>query len=146
MEISDVRKRVLDTIERAKRARRRAARRERRSRRAAFERASSSSVAVPLFRQVAQCAARPKATRSRVFTPARQRAPDVRQAAPRTSSSSSLDTSGDEPQVDRPHAAAARPARARVANGRCGAGPTRAVTEDDVLAFLLKELEPFVER
>ena len=57
-----------------------------------------------------------------------------------------LDTTGDEPLRHGPQPAAAAAGASSNPSGRSREGPVRELTEEDVLAFLLKELEPFVER
>ncbi len=142
MEISDVKKRITDTIERARRA---AA--ERRGR---MDEASKEygvfldKVAVPMFRQVANVL-RASGYPFTVMTPGGS----VRLASDRTAEDHveiELDTSGDQPEV------LGRVSRSRgrriLADERAvGRGrPIRDLTEQDVLDFLLKALEPFVER
>jgi len=141
MEISEVRKRLNDTIARA---RQHAA--ERRSR---TETANQSfdqflaSTAVPLFRQIANVL-RTEGYFYSVSTPAG----NVRLLSDKDAGDFielSLDVAGDVPRV------MARISRSR---GRrvldvervVASGNAEAIGEEELLAFLLKELEPFVER
>jgi hypothetical protein len=139
MLISDVRKRVRDTIERSRRHA--AARRERNEEAARAFAQFLESVAVPLFRQLANVL-KIEGYLFTVFTPSGS----VRLMSDRSSEDYieiALDSSGDAPQV------VAHVSRAR---GRRGVDAVRivgspdAISEDDLLAFVLKELEPFVER
>ena len=127
------------TIDRAKK---RAAERRGRSDQASrdFE-VFLQKIAVPLFRQVAN-ALRADGYSFTVFTPAGS----VRLMSDRAAEDYieiSLDTAGDAPRV------MGQTSRNR---GRCVIDAERAIgipdalTEDDVLEFLLKELEAFVER
>lgn len=141
MEISEVRRRLVETIERSKRT---AAERRARSDEAAREYAAFlDEVAVPLVRQVANVL-KAQGFPFGVFTPGGS----VRLMSEKTSDDYielALDTSGDQPVVL---------GRSRRARGRrvveterpIGAGPVRNLTEDQLLAFLLKELEPFVDK
>ncbi len=141
MEISDVRRRLTQTIERA---RREAAGRRARHDEAAREYALFlERVAVPVFRQVANVL-RTEGYAFRVFTPSESvrlmseaRADDYIEL--------SLDTSGGHPSV----MGATRLARGRrvvESERRLGTQPIPELTEEDVLNFLLTELEPFVVR
>ena len=141
MEIADVRKRVLQTIERAKR--------EASARRARGDEASRDygefldRLAVPLFHQVAR-ALRAEGHAFNVFTPSGS----VRLASERSGEDYIellLDTSGTTPQVVG-HCSRSRGRRVLETERPIGEGPIADLTEEDVLAFLLKELEPFVER
>jgi hypothetical protein len=141
METSVVRKRLNDTIEKAKRT---AA--ERRQRADDAARAWShflDTVAVPLLRQVAS-ALKASGYPFSVYTPSG----GVRMASERTAEDYielSLDTSGEEPMV------LGKSSRAR---GRRVIESERAVaevsvahlTEEHLLQYLLQELEPYVER
>ena len=141
METSDIRKRLNQTIERAKRQ---AADRRTRSDEAAraFE-TFLTTVAVPLFRQVANVL-KASGYSFTVFTPTGS----VRLMSDKASEDYielSLDTSADQPMV------MGRSSHARgrrvIENERAIAEQTVAnLTEDHVLNYLLKELEPFVER
>ena len=142
MEISEVRKRVLETIDRAKRA---AAERRTRADEAAREYGTFlNQIAVPVFRQTAS-ALRPENYSFTVFTPSG----GVRLMSDRSADDYIeivLDTSGPVPRV----VGRARRGRGRrvlesetaLGNG----GPVRDLTEQDVLDFVLNELGPFVER
>jgi len=141
METSVLRKRLADTIEAAKRT---AA--ERRARAEAASRDYSQFlevVAVPLFRQVANIL-KASGYPFTVFTPSGS----VRLMSDKASEDYielSLDTSADQPMV------MGRSSRARgrrvVETERAIAEQTVAnLTEDHVVTYLLKELEPFVER
>jgi len=141
METSALRKRLTETIETAKRT---AADRRARSDEAA--RAYSQfldTIAVPLFRQVANIL-KASGYPFTVFTPSGA----VRLMSDKSSENYielSLDTSGDEPLVL---------GRSSHGRGRRVVESERAIaehtvahlTEEDVLQYLLKELEPLVER
>ncbi|MGE0448331.1 MAG: hypothetical protein AB7Q29_01975 [Vicinamibacterales bacterium] len=141
METSVVRKRLTDTIERAKRA---AA--ERRTRADEAARAYGGfleTIAVPIFRQVAG-ALKASGYPFSVFTPSGS----IRLMSDRSSEDYielSLDTAGEQPLV------VGRSSRAR---GRRVIENERAIaevsvphlTEEHVLAYLMAELEPFVEK
>jgi hypothetical protein len=139
METSDVRKRVNQTIERAKRqAAERRARGDGASR--AFE-TFLSSIAVPLFRQVANIL-RADSYLFNVFTPSGS----VRLMSDRTAEDFielSLDTAGDRPQVV---GHASRRRGGHVLESERALGEPGELTEEAVLEFVLKELEAFVER
>ena len=142
MEISEVRKRVLETLDRAKRS---AAERRARGDEAAREYdVFLSQVAVPLFRQIAS-ALRPESYQFTVFTPGGS----VRLMSDRSPEDYielSLDTSGPLPQVIG-HVSRARGRRVRESETPIGEGrPVGELREQDVLEFVLRELEPFVER
>jgi len=140
METGDVRKRVLETIERS--------RRTARARRGKIDVSTGEfatfleRIGIPLCRQVAQ-ALKAAGYPFVVNTPGGA----VRLASERSDDhiELSLDTEGEDPWVvgrsrrtwGRRVVESERPVR------RC---PVRDITEDDVLSFLLKELEPFVER
>lgn len=141
MDTAVVRKQVTDTIERARRTAQ-----ERRARadaaRIQFD-ALLDRLVVPLCRQVAG-ALKAAGYPFTVHTPTGA----VRLSSDRTADDYielSLDTEGDEPWVTghtrrtwgRRVLDADRPVR------RC---PVNDISEDDVLTFLLTELEPFVER
>jgi hypothetical protein len=141
METSLVRKRLTETIETAKRT---AA--ERRARSDEASRAYSEfleTIAVPLFRQVANIL-KASGYSFTVFTPSGA----VRLMSDRSSEDYielSLDASGEEPMVL---------GRSSHARGRRVVETERAIaeqtvahlTEEHVLQYLLKELEPLVER
>jgi hypothetical protein len=139
METSEVRKRLNHTIERAKKN---AAERRARSDEAGrvFE-IFLSSTAVPLFRQVANIL-KSDAYPFTVFTPSGS----VRLMSDRTAEDFIelfLDTSGDLPQVIG-HSSHSR--GRRVLESERAIGAPGDLSEEEVLAFLLRELEQFVER
>src|SRR3954453_22450179 len=139
MEISSVRRRLTETIERA---RKQAAERRGRGDRATrdFE-VFLQKVAVPLFRQVAN-ALKADGYAFTVFTPSGS----VRLMSDRSSDGFielSLDTAEDPPQV-RAHVSRTR--GRRVIDAERPIGAPEALTEEELLTFLLKELEAFVER
>jgi hypothetical protein len=142
MEISLVRKRVLETIDRAKRA---AAERRTRSDEASREyELFLERIAVPIFRQLANVL-RAQGYTFDVFTPAGS----VRLMSDRSADDYvelALDASGDTPRV---MGRTSRSRGRRVIDSERPVNPSgaiRDVTEEDVLRFVLKELEPFVER
>jgi hypothetical protein len=142
MEISDVRKRVLETLARA-----RAAVRDRRARHdqgAAEYARFLESVAVPVCRQLAN-ALKAEGFTFTLATPSGA----IRLASDRSGDEGvevTLDVEGERPLVvcrtRRRHGnrvvESERPINEQ--------GAIAAITEEDVLRFLLKELEPFVER
>ena len=139
MEISTSGSDLNQTIERAKRQ---AAERRARSDEAAraFE-TFLSTIAVPLFRQVANIL-RSDGYLFTVFTPSGS----VRLMSDRAAEDFielSLDTAGDRPQVIG-HASRSR--GRRVLESERAIGEPGELTEEAVLEFLLKELEAFVER
>jgi hypothetical protein len=141
MEISDVRRHVTETVDRAKRAatERRALSDEASREYAAF----LDTIAVPLVRQVAN-ALKVQGFPFGVFTPSGS----VRLASERSADDYielSLDTSGGQPVI-LGHSRRARGRRIIERERPIGAGRVRDVTEEDVLAFLLEELEPLVEK
>jgi len=139
MEIADVLKRIHSTIERA---RQRAA--ERRARGDEAARAYSTfldTIAVPMFRQVANVL-KSEGYPFSVFTPSGS----VRLMSDRTAEDFvelTLDTTGEAPHVVG-HASHSR--GRRVTETERAVGSPDALTEADVLDFLVKELEAFVER
>jgi hypothetical protein len=139
MDISDVRKRVHAAIDRAKQ---RDA--DRRARVDAGGRAYSAfleTIAVPLFRQLANIL-RAEGYLFTVFTPSGA----VKLVADRSAEDSIelvLDTAGDEPRVVA-HTTRAR--GRRVTESERVVGDPAALTEDDVLAFVLAELEGLISR
>jgi hypothetical protein len=141
MEISEVRQRVLAAIDRAKRA---AAERRSHADEASREfGAFLDRLAVPLFRQVAN-ALKAEGYGFTVFTPGGS----VRLMSDRSSEDYielSLDTSGAQPVVVG-HSSRARGRRVLESERAVGEGPVREISEDQVLRFLMEELEPFVER
>jgi hypothetical protein len=141
MEISEVRRRVSETIERAKRAA--AVRRVRADEASREFVVFLDQIAVPLFRQVAN-ALKVQGYQFEVFTPGGS----VRLMSERSADDFieiTLDTTGEQPLVM---------GRSRRGRGRrvleserpLADGGGRELTEHQVLAFLLKELEPLVER
>ena len=139
MEISHVRQQLHATIERAKKqAADRRARGDQAAR--AFE-TFLSNVAVPMFRQVANVL-RADGYVFNVFTPSGS----VRLMADRAAEDFielTLDTAGDAPQV-LGHTSRNRGRRVLVTERAIGDPAT--LTDEDVLGFLLKELEAFVDR
>jgi hypothetical protein len=139
METSEIRKRLHQTIERAKRH---AAERRARSDEAgrAFD-TFLSTTAVPLFRQVANIL-RADGYLFNVVTPSGS----VRLMSDRTAEDFIelvLDTAGETPQVVG-HASHSR--GRRVLESERAIGAPGELTEDAVLTYVLKELEAFVER
>ena len=141
MEISDIRKRIHETMARA---RQHAA--ERRSRADAAGRAFEgflAATAVPLIRQIANVL-RAEGYMYSVSTPAGS----VRLLSDKDAGDFielSLDTTADAPRV------VARISRSRgrrivVVERVVGSGNPDTIGEEELFAFLLKELEPFVER
>jgi len=141
MEISDVRRRVQETIDRAKRAAM-----ERRARGDEIARDYQlflERVAIPVFRQVANVL-RATGYPFTVFTPSGS----VRLMSDRSAEEFIevvLDTDGDPTVIG--HASRSRGRRVVESERPIRAGAAvRDLTEDDVLGFVLKELEPLVER
>jgi hypothetical protein len=139
METSELRKRVNQTVERA---RRQAAERRAQSDEAgrAFE-TFLSATAVPLFRQIANVL-RSDGYQFSVFTPSGS----VRLMSDRAAEDFielTLDTAGETPQV-MGHASHSRGRRVRESERAIGAPGE--LTEEALLSYLLKELEAFVER
>jgi len=141
METSVLRKRLGDTIETAKRTA--AGRRQRADEAARAYATFLDTIAIPLFRQVANVL-KASGYPFSVFTPSG----GVRMASDRTAEDYielSLDTTGDAPLV----LGTSSRARGRriIENERAVAEQTVAhLTEEHLLTYLLKELEPFVER
>jgi hypothetical protein len=139
MEIADVRKQILRTIERAKLH---AA--ERRARGDEAGRAYSvflDVVAVPIFRQVANVL-RAENYPFSVFTPSGS----VRLMSDRGTEDFielTLETTGEVPQVV---GRTSRSRGGRVLESERALGGPAALTEHDVLDFLTRELDPFVDR
>ena len=142
MEISDIKRRVVETIERSKRH---AAERRARNDAAAREyQAFLSGIAIPVFRQVSNVL-RVQGYPFTVFTPGGT-AGNVRLMSDRSAEDFielALDTSGDTPVVS---AHTGRGRGGRVTEVEEPIGPPATLTENDVLSFLLKALEPLVER
>jgi hypothetical protein len=141
METSEVRKRVLQSIDRAKRS---AADRRTRNDDAAraYER-FLEQVAIPVFRQTAG-ALKASGYNFTVFTPGGS----VRLMSDKAAEDYveiSLDTSGNDPTVVG-HTSRVR-GRRGVESEQPIAGKTiDALTDEDVLEFLIREITPFVER
>ncbi len=139
MEISEVRQRLIQTIDRAKRQ---AAERLVRSDEAARQFDTFlSNVAVPLFRQAANVL-RAEGHLFNLFTPSGS----VRLMSDRTAEDFIevlLDASVDPPQV-MGHSSRSR--GRRIIESERALGTPEAVTENDLLEYLSKELEAFVER
>jgi hypothetical protein len=141
MEISDVRKRVRETLDRAKRAA--TARRSRTDEAAREYQEFLDNVAVPLFRQISNVM-RAEGHSFSVFTPGG----GVRLASDRSADDYiglTLDTTGAEPHVIG-HSRRSRGRRVNESETPIGSGPVRDLTEEDVLAFVLRELESLLER
>jgi hypothetical protein len=139
MDIAEVRKRVHATIARAKQ---RAA--DRRARTDEAARAYSTfldAVAAPLFRQTANVL-RAGGYPFGVFTP-QGSVKLVSDRAAEDAIEIVLDTSGDEARVV---GRVSRSRGRRIVEWERPLGDPARLTEHDVLEFLLKELEPFVER
>jgi hypothetical protein len=140
MEISDVRRQVRETIERAKQA---AADRRARADAAAAEYAVFlDTIAIPLVRQVAN-ALKAAGFPFDVFTPGGS----VRLMSERSADDFieiALDASGDEPHVVG-RSRRTRGRRVIDAEAPIG-GAIRDLTEAQVLAFIMKALEPLVEK
>ena len=139
MEISVVRKRLTETIERAKKQ---AAERRGRGDQAArdFE-LFLHKVAVPLFRQIAN-ALKADGYAFTVFTPSGS----VRLMSDRGAEDFielTLDAAGAEPRVI---GQVSRTRGRRVIDAERTVGAPDTLTEEQLLDFLLKELEAFVER
>jgi hypothetical protein len=142
MEISDVRKRVKEVIDRAKRA---AA-----ERRTLVDEATREyqlfldRIATPLFRQIGNVL-RAEGHPFTVSTPGSS----VRLVSDRSGRDFvdlSLDSTGRQPQVII-HSSRSRGRRVTESETSIGnGGPVRDLTEDDVLTAVMKELEPLVDR
>src|SRR5262245_7402266 len=139
METGDVRRRLQQTIERARRG---AGERRLRNDEAARVFADFlGRVAVPLFKQIANVL-KIEGYPFTVFTPAS----NVRLMSDRSADDYieiALDTTGAEPRV---MAHVSRSRGRRVVDDERAIGPPETITDEDLFAFLLKELEPFVER
>jgi hypothetical protein len=141
MEISDVRKKVRDTIDRA---RHHAA--ERRQRNDTATRAFArflDDVAVPLFKQIANVL-KIEGYPFTVFTPSGA----VRLMSDRSADDYleiTLDTSSDAPRISC-RVSRSRGRRIVDAERVVGHGDPASLGEEELLAFVLKELEPFVEK
>jgi hypothetical protein len=141
MEISHIRQRVLETIGYARTS---AAERRARADQAAREYdVFLDRVAIPLFRQVANVL-RTESYQFTVFTPGGS----VRLMSDRAAEDYlelTLDTAGDQPRV-MGHISRARGRRVMESERPIAERTPAELTEEDVMAFVLKELEPFVER
>jgi hypothetical protein len=139
MEIADVRKKVVETIERAKR--RAADHRTRADEAAVLYEAFLDRTAAPMCRQIVNVL-RAHGHAFTVFTPGGS----VRIAPERGTDDFielTLDTTGDEPVV----VGHTRRSRGRrVIDAERPLGDPATLNEEDVLAFVLRELEPFVDR
>ena len=141
METSVVRQRLNQTIERSKRAA--AERRTRADEAARAYEPFLQQVAIPLFRQIAG-ALKAMGYAFTVFTPAG----GVRLMSDRNAEDFielSLDTSGDRPAVVG-HTSRARGRRVFESERPVTIKAIQEITDEDLLDFLLTELEPFVER
>jgi hypothetical protein len=141
MEISDVRRRVVETVERAKRNA--AERRSRVDAASAEYAAFLETIAVPLVRQVAN-ALKVQGFPFGVFTPSGS----VRLASDKSADDYievSLDTSGDEPVI-LGHSRRARGRRIIERERPIGGPRISEVSDEQLLAFLLEELGAFVEK
>jgi hypothetical protein len=141
MEISEVKRRLRDTVERARRAA--AERREHADLANREFPAFLETVAVPIFKQAAAVL---KAERYlfTVFTPGGS----VRLMSDRSADDFIeliLDTSGPAPLVIG-RTSRGRGHRILESERPIATGPVRDLTEEQVLTFLAEELEPFVER
>jgi len=142
MEISDIKRRVVETIERARRQA--AGRRTRNDEAARDYETFLNHTAIPVFKQVSNVL-RAEGFAFTVFTPGGSGA-NVRLMSDRSAGDYielSLDTSGEEPVVSG-HTGRSR--GRRVIESEDAIGPPAALTENDVLTFILKALEPLVER
>jgi len=139
MEISTVRRRLTETIERAKKQA--AERRERSDRASRDFDVFLQKIGVPLLRQVAN-ALKAEGYAFTVFTPSGS----VRLMSDRSSSDYielTLDTSENPPSVI---GRVSRTRGQRVLDAEHAVGTPETLTEVQLLEFLLKELEAFVER
>jgi hypothetical protein len=142
VEISDIRRRVRETAERARRL---AAERRTRNDEAVLEyEAFLSEIGVPLFRQLVGIL-RADGFMFSLFTPGGS----VRIMSDRSRDDYielALDATGPQPQVVgySSHRRGSRAISSETAIGH--GGSIRDLTEEDVLAYVLKELEPLVER
>jgi hypothetical protein len=141
MEISELRKRVRETIDRARRSL--AARRARTDEANAEFPVFLERIAIPLFRQTAGVL-KAEGLPYTVFTPGNS----VRLVSdhnPQDFIEMILDTSGDVPVVTG-RTSRARGRRILESERPVADGPVRTLAEDDVVAFLTQALEPYVER
>ena len=139
MEISGIKRRVVETIEQA---RHQAAERRARTDEATREYAVFlDQIAIPVFRQVANVL-RSEGYPFTVFTPGGS----VRLMSDRTAEDYielALETGGSDPVVSG-HTSRSR--GRRIVESELEIGPPSALGEDDVLSFVLKALTPLVER
>ena len=139
MEIADIKRRVVETIDRARREAG-----DRRVRAADATREYSVFLdqrAIPIFKQVANVL-RAEGFAFTVFTPAGS----VRLMSDRTAEDYvelTLDTTGDRPVVNG-HLSRIR--GRRIVESEASLGSPAALGEEEILAFVLKGLEPLVER
>jgi hypothetical protein len=141
MEISDVRRRVVQTVERAKRTA--AERRERTDEASRAYTVFLETVAVPLVRQVAN-ALKVQGIPFGVFTPSGS----VRLASERSADDYievTLDASGDEPVI-LGHSRRGRGGRIVERERPIGGPRIGEVSDEQLLTFLLEELGPLVEK
>ena len=140
METSTVRNRLNLVIDAAKRSS--AARRARNDEAArSYERVIE--FAVPLFKQIAQ-ALKVSGYLFSVFTPGGS-VKLMSDKSPEDYIELSLDTSGEHPMV-MGHVSRTRGRRVIESEHPIAQKPVNELTEEDVFEFLLKEIEPFVER
>jgi hypothetical protein len=139
MEIADIKRRVVETIDRARREAS-----DRRVRVADATRDYSVFLdqrAIPIFKQVANVL-RAEGFAFTVFTPAGS----VRLMSDRTAEDYvelTLDTTGDRPVVSG-HLSRIR--GRRIVESEASLGSPAALGEEEILSFVLKGLEPLVER
>ena len=141
MEISEVRRRLLHTMERARRAA--AERRTRVDEASRDYEVFLERIAAPLFHQVA-AGLKAEGYVFDVFTPGGS----VRLMSERASEDYielTLDATSPEPQVIG-RSSRIRGRRVLESERPIGDGPIRELSDEHVLEFLLKELEPFVDR
>ena len=139
MEISDIKRRVVETIERARRQS--AERRTRHDEAAREYETFLAQTAIPVFKQILNVL-RAEGFLFTVFTPGGS----VRLMSDRSTEDYIelvLDTSGDEPVVSG-HTGRSR--GRRVVESERPIGPPATLTENDVLSFVLQALAPLVER
>ena len=139
MEISEVRKRINATIERSKQ--RSAERRARADDSAKAYSTFIETIAVPMFRQVANIL-KAEGYPFGLFTPSGS-VKLVSDRNPQDAIEMLFDSSGDQPLV-MGHTTRSR--GGRVVESERPVGDPASLSEADVLDFLAKELEPFVER
>ena len=141
MEISDVRRRVRETIDRA---RRHAAERRKRNDEAALAFGRFlETVAVPLFKQIANVL-RIEGYPFTVFTPSG----GVRLMSDRSADDYveiALDAAGDAPRVIA-HINRSRGRRVVDEERTVGSGDPASIGDEDLLAFMAEAIEPFVEK